>query len=223
MGEQVDPKGPHKVAGIDLSSQWKVGSLKKNAAKKRQGSSNIYIYICIYEYDLYITLLLIYHVHLNLEPKWPFFWLEKNCCFGGAPTFQKKQVVWAPGIYTWARVDQLLVLGMGTHPTFNDGNPYNWVLNPYGLGLIFPSPIIWKCHGSWSTRSHTWQYATSLHRYIASRALFRPSPCVALGEVDGEVRHGPGKVSKGCQKDGCCRFNQKSLPGLRSWSWIWCF
>ena len=45
------------------------------------------------------------------------------------------------------RVDQLLVFGMGTHPTFNDGNPnpYNWIyINPYGIGLMSLSPIIWK-------------------------------------------------------------------------------
>ena len=33
------------------------------------------------------------------------------------------------------------------HPTFNR-NPYNWYINPYEIGLIFPFPITWKCHGS---------------------------------------------------------------------------
>ena len=27
-------------------------------------------------------------------------------------------------------------------------NPYNGYINPYGLGLMSLSPIIWKCHGS---------------------------------------------------------------------------
>lgn len=40
-----------------------------------------------------------------------------------------------------------------------------------------------------------------------SMALFRPSPRVALGEVDGEVRHvsveaKTGKIRGVCQKDG---------------------
>ena len=30
------------------------------------------------------------------------------------------------------------------HPTFNDGNPYNGYIKPYGLGLMSLSPIIWK-------------------------------------------------------------------------------
>ena len=38
----------------------------------------------------------------------------------------------------------------------NNRNPY--FMGPYkprsGLGLMSLSPIIWKCHGSWSTRSH---------------------------------------------------------------------
>ena len=34
------------------------------------------------------------------------------------------------------------------------GNPYNGYINPYGLGLMSLSPIIWKCHGSWSTLAH---------------------------------------------------------------------
>ena len=33
------------------------------------------------------------------------------------------------------------------HPTFNR-NPYNGYINPYGLGLMSLSPIIWKFHGS---------------------------------------------------------------------------
>ena len=33
------------------------------------------------------------------------------------------------------------------HPTFNR-NPYNWYINPYGIGLMSLSPIIWKCHES---------------------------------------------------------------------------
>ena len=53
-----------------------------------------------------------------------------------------------------------LVLGDGKNPTFNDGNPgilISWgPINPYGIGLMSLSPIIWKCHGSWSTRSHIW-------------------------------------------------------------------
>ena len=32
-------------------------------------------------------------------------------------------------------------------PTFNR-NPYNGYINPYGIGLMSLSPIIWKCHGS---------------------------------------------------------------------------
>ena len=46
-----------------------------------------------------------------------------------------------------ARVDQLLVLGMVIQPLI--GNPYNGYINPYGIGLMSLSPIIWKCHGSW--------------------------------------------------------------------------
>ncbi len=37
-----------------------------------------------------------------------------------------------------------LVLGDGRPPTFDDGNPYNGYINPYGLGLMSLSPIIWK-------------------------------------------------------------------------------
>ena len=42
------------------------------------------------------------------------------------------------------------------HPTWKIGNPY--FMGPYRpllSGWFFPSPIIWKCHGSWSTRLHT--------------------------------------------------------------------
>ena len=35
-------------------------------------------------------------------------------------------------------------IGDGNNPTFNDGNPYNGYINPYGLGLMSLSPIIWK-------------------------------------------------------------------------------
>ena len=43
----------------------------------------------------------------------------------------------------WARVDQLLVLGMGDiQPLI--GNPYHGYTNPYGLGLMSLSPVIWK-------------------------------------------------------------------------------
>ena len=36
--------------------------------------------------------------------------------------------------------------GDGKPPTFNR-KPYNWYIRPI-IGLIFLSPIIWKCHGS---------------------------------------------------------------------------
>ena len=36
---------------------------------------------------------------------------------------------------------KLLVLGMVIQPLI--GNPYNGYINPYGLGLMFPSPIIY--------------------------------------------------------------------------------
>ena len=37
---------------------------------------------------------------------------------------------------------KLLVLGMVIQPLI--GNPYNGYINPYGLGLMSLSPIIWK-------------------------------------------------------------------------------
>ena len=37
--------------------------------------------------------------------------------------------------YTCARVDQLPILGIFTHPTENDGNPYNGYLNPLRIGI----------------------------------------------------------------------------------------
>ena len=33
------------------------------------------------------------------------------------------------------------------HPTFNDGNPYNGYINPYGIGLSFPSPYYMEIMG----------------------------------------------------------------------------
>ena len=48
-----------------------------------------------------------------------------------------------------ARVNQLLVLGMGNLQPLMTGIRISWVYsNPYGLGLMSLSPIIWKCHGS---------------------------------------------------------------------------
>ena len=39
-------------------------------------------------------------------------------------------------------------VGDGKPLTFNDRNRCNGYINPYGLGLMSLSPIIWKCHGS---------------------------------------------------------------------------
>ena len=33
-------------------------------------------------------------------------------------------------------------------PPLMTGNPYNRYINPYGLGLMSLSPIMWKFHGS---------------------------------------------------------------------------
>ena len=41
-----------------------------------------------------------------------------------------------------ARVDPLPMVGDGRPPTFNDGILISWgPINPYGLGLSFPSPM----------------------------------------------------------------------------------
>ena len=50
----------------------------------------------------------------------------------------------------------LLVLGDGRPPTFNDGNPYNGYINPYGFGLM-TIPYYMEIIGSWSTRSHIYR------------------------------------------------------------------
>ncbi len=47
-------------------------------------------------------------------------------------------------LISWGLINPVPELG----PTFNDRNPYNGYINPYGLGLMSLSPIIWKCHGS---------------------------------------------------------------------------
>ena len=44
--------------------------------------------------------------------------------------------------YTCAMVKSRYI-GDKTHPTFNDGNPYNGYINPLLLGW-WPFPIIWK-------------------------------------------------------------------------------
>ena len=58
----------------------------------------------------------------------------------------KKQQLSLLGEKKWismrARVDQLLVLGMVIQPLIR--NPYNGYINPYGIGLMSLSPIIWK-------------------------------------------------------------------------------
>ena len=42
-----------------------------------------------------------------------------------------------------AMVKVVAILGMGDLPPLNR-NPYNGYINPYGLGLMSLSPIIWK-------------------------------------------------------------------------------
>ena len=50
---------------------------------------------------------------------------------------------------------KLLVLGMVIQPLIgNPYNIYNGYINPYGLGLMSLSPIIWKCHGSLDPIAH---------------------------------------------------------------------
>ena len=62
------------------------------------------------------------------------------------------------GVLTYVPWSKVAILGMVITP-FNR-NPYNGYINPYGLGLMSLSPIIWKCHGSWSTRSHIYTILT---------------------------------------------------------------
>ena len=42
-----------------------------------------------------------------------------------------------------AMVESRVLLGMGDLPPLI-GNPYNGYINPYGIGLMSLSPIIWK-------------------------------------------------------------------------------
>ena len=39
-------------------------------------------------------------------------------------------------------------IGDGRSPTFNRESLFHGCINPYGLGLMSLSPMIWKCHGS---------------------------------------------------------------------------
>ena len=67
------------------------------------------------------------------------FWLKFGPCFGGSNP-QNRGHSQVPGTYICAMVKSRYI-GDG-HPTFNR-NPYNGYINPYVIGLSFPSPIIW--------------------------------------------------------------------------------
>ncbi len=84
-------------------------------------------------------------------------------------------------------------IGDGKNPTFNDGILISWVnINPYGLGLMSLSPIIWKCHGSWSTRSHIFMSSRdggfSGHPDIVDCGQVVPMSATLLAELEEPKR-----------------------------------
>ena len=135
---------------------------------------HLYIYICLYHIHIYIFFLYIQnnisrkYIWANLAIHGRFFLaihgdsmiqynLHLKCwiviCVVDFPVSSphRNRVFSYPGCCFLLKLKCATVksryIGDG-HPTFNDGILIMGPVNPYGLGLMSLSPIIWKCHGS---------------------------------------------------------------------------